>query len=63
MRWWSRRRAPPVPGNSGRWSTRWWNLLARCRVIRRGLSPDKFCVSYGGTGGELILTLSDFVAA
>ncbi len=38
-------------------------LLARCRVIRRGLSPDKFCVSYGGTGADLTLTLSDFVAA
>jgi hypothetical protein len=36
-------------------------LLARCRVIRRGLSPDKFCVSYGGTGGDLTLTLSDFI--
>ena len=38
-------------------------LLARCRVIPRGLSPDKFCVSYGGTGGDLTLTLSDFSAS
>jgi hypothetical protein len=38
-------------------------LLARCRIIRRGLSPDKFCASYGGVaGGELTLTLSDFSA-
>jgi hypothetical protein len=38
-------------------------LLARCRVIPRGLSPDKFCVSYGGTGGDLTLTLTDFSAS
>jgi hypothetical protein len=38
-------------------------LLARCRVIPRGLSPDKFCVSYGGTGGDLTLTVSDFSAS
>jgi hypothetical protein len=38
-------------------------LLARCRIIRRGLSPDKFAVCYGGNaGGELTLTLSDFSA-
>jgi hypothetical protein len=36
--------------------------LARARVIRRGLSPDRFSVSYGGAGGELTLTLSDFSA-
>jgi hypothetical protein len=36
-------------------------LLARCRVIRRGLNPDKFCVSYGGIGGDLTVTLSDFI--
>ena len=38
-------------------------VLARCRIIPRGLSPDKFCVSYGGTGGDLTLTLSDFSAS
>jgi hypothetical protein len=38
-------------------------VLARCRVIPRGLSPDKFCVSYGGTGGDLTLTLNDFSAS
>jgi hypothetical protein len=38
-------------------------LLALCRVISRGLSPDKFCVSYGGTGGDLTLNLSDFSAS
>jgi hypothetical protein len=38
------------------------DLLARGRVIRRGLSPEKFCVSYGGAGGDLTLTLSDFAA-
>ena len=37
-------------------------LLARCRIIRRGLSPDKFVASYGGASGELTLTLSDFSA-
>jgi hypothetical protein len=38
-------------------------LLARCRIIRRGLSPDKFVACYGGNpGGELTLTLSDFSA-
>lgn len=38
-------------------------LLARCRVIRRGVSPDKFAASYGGgAGAELTLTLSDFSA-
>ncbi len=38
-------------------------LLARCRVIRRGLSPDKFAACYGGVaGGELTITLSDFSA-
>jgi hypothetical protein len=38
-------------------------LLARCRVIRRGLSPDKFSATYGGdAGGELALTLRDFSA-
>ncbi len=36
-------------------------LLARCRIIRRGLSPDKFVACYGGNpGGELVVTLSDF---
>ncbi len=39
-------------------------LLARCRVIRRGLSPEKFSASYGGlAGGELTLTLSDVASA
>jgi hypothetical protein len=38
-------------------------LLARCRIIRRGLSPDKFVACYGGgAGGEVTLTLSDFSA-
>jgi hypothetical protein len=37
-------------------------LLARCRVIRRGLSPEKFCAAYGGAGSELTLTVSDFSA-
>jgi hypothetical protein len=37
-------------------------LLARCRVIRRGLSPEKFSASYGGAGSELSLTLADFSA-
>jgi hypothetical protein len=36
-------------------------LLARSRVIRRGLSPEKFAACYGA-GGELVLTLSDFRA-
>jgi hypothetical protein len=36
--------------------------LARSRIIRRGLSPEKFSVAYGGTGSELILTVSDFCA-
>jgi hypothetical protein len=38
-------------------------LLARCRIIRRGLSPEKFCASYSGAGSELSLTVSDFSAA
>jgi hypothetical protein len=39
-------------------------LLARCRIIRRGLSPEKFSASYGvAPGGELVLTLSDAVSA
>jgi hypothetical protein len=37
-------------------------LLARCRIIRRGLSPEKFCAAYGGSGSELSLTVSDFSA-
>jgi hypothetical protein len=38
-------------------------LLARCRIIRRGLRPDKFAACYGGNpGGELTVTLSDFSA-
>ena len=37
--------------------------LARARIIRRGLSPDKFGAAYGGTGNELTLTLSDFSAS
>lgn len=38
-------------------------LLARSRIIRRGLSPDKFVACYGGNaGGELTLTLRDFSA-
>ena len=37
-------------------------LLARARIIRRGLSPDRFSVSYGGAGSQLSLTLSDFSA-
>lgn len=38
------------------------DLLARSRVIRRGLSPERFSVSYGGAGSELTLKLSDFSA-
>jgi hypothetical protein len=38
-------------------------LLARCRVIRRGLGPEKFAVSYGPGDGELAVSLSDFIAA
>jgi len=34
-------------------------LLARCRVIRRGLSPEKFSARYGAAAGDLLLTLSD----
>jgi len=37
-------------------------LLARARIIRRGLSPDRFSASYGGAGSQLSLTLSDFSA-
>ncbi len=37
-------------------------LLARCRVIRRGLSPESFSATYGA-GGELALTISDFFTA
>ena len=37
-------------------------LLTRCRVITHGLSPDRFSVSYGGLGGELALTLTEFAA-
>jgi hypothetical protein len=37
-------------------------LLARCRVIRRGLSPEKFSAAYGA-GSELTLTVSDHSAA
>ncbi|HUO54843.1 MAG TPA: hypothetical protein VMU18_08890 [Rhodoblastus sp.] len=37
-------------------------LLARCRIVRRGLSPEKFCATYGA-GSELTLTISDFSAA
>ncbi len=37
-------------------------LLARGRIIRRGLSPEKFCATYGA-GAELTLTVSDFAAA
>ena len=37
-------------------------LLARCRIIRRGLSPEKFSAAYGGSGSELTLTVSDFSA-
>ncbi len=37
-------------------------LLGRCRVIRRGLSPENFSASYGA-GAELTLTVSDFLSA
>ena len=37
-------------------------LLARCRVIRRGLSPESFSAAYGA-GCELTLTVSDFFSA
>jgi len=37
-------------------------LLSRCRVIAHGLSPDRFSVCYGGVGGELTLTLTEFAA-
>lgn len=36
--------------------------FARSRIIRRGLSPEKFSVTYGGTGAELTVTVSDFSA-
>lgn len=36
-------------------------LLARCRVVRRGLSPEKFSAAYGA-GAELTLTVSDHIA-
>jgi hypothetical protein len=38
-------------------------LLARCRIIRRGLSPEKFSAAYGGAGSELTLTVRDHSAA
>jgi hypothetical protein len=37
-------------------------LLARCRVIHRGLSPESFSATYGA-GAELTLTISDFFTA
>ena len=37
-------------------------LLARCRIIRRGLSPESFSAAYGA-GAELTLTISDFFSA
>lgn len=37
-------------------------LLIRCRVITAGLTPDRFSVSYGGLGGDLALTLTEFSA-
>jgi hypothetical protein len=38
-------------------------LLQRGRVIRRGLNPEKFCVSYGGAGSELTLVITDATPA
>ena len=37
-------------------------LLARCRVIRRGLSPESFSATYGACA-ELTLTVSDSLSA
>ncbi|MCI4678927.1 hypothetical protein K9U33_09710, partial [Rhodoblastus acidophilus] len=37
-------------------------LLARCRIVRRGLPPEKFSATYGA-GAELALTISNFPAA
>lgn len=37
-------------------------LLARGRIIRRGLAPEKFSATYG-PGSELAVTIRDFIAA